>query len=166
VLSGTGNTFFGNSIHSNFGQGIDLNPNGVTPNELGDADTGPNNLQNFPVLTSVTNSGSNTTMQGSLNSRPNGAYTLEFFANAAADRSGFGEGQTFLGSTMVTTDSSGNASFTVTLPVAVAAGQIVSSTATDAAGNTSECSQNRAVASGNRAPVANPTPTPSTRTAR
>lgn len=150
----TSNAILSNSIHSNAGLGIDLNPDGVTSNDLGDTDSGANNLQNFPVLTSVTNSGSNTTIQGSLNSRPSAAYTLQFFANAAADSTGFGEGQTFLGATSVTTDSSGNASFTVTLPVAVLAGQVVSATATDPTGNTSEFSQNRVVVAGNSAPVA------------
>ena len=50
--SSAGNTISRNSIFSNVGFGIDLDLNGVTPNDgLGDADTGPNNLQNYPVIT-------------------------------------------------------------------------------------------------------------------
>jgi len=54
IYSGTGNAILGNSIFSNGGIGIDLNADGVTLNDAGDVDTGPNNFQNFPVLTSVT----------------------------------------------------------------------------------------------------------------
>lgn len=55
VVSGTGNTLETNWIYSNGGLGIDLSDNGVTPNDPGggDGDTGPNNLQNYPVLTSA-----------------------------------------------------------------------------------------------------------------
>src|SRR5205814_1988280 len=62
-------------------------------------------------------------------------------ASAAADPSGFGEGQRYLGSAAVTTDASGNASFNLTLAAATTAGEVVSATATDAAGNTSEFAQ-------------------------
>ncbi|MEO2025088.1 MAG: G8 domain-containing protein [Fuerstiella sp.] len=47
----TGNTISNNSIFSNGQLGIDLGNDGVTPNDNLDADTGPNNLINFPVLT-------------------------------------------------------------------------------------------------------------------
>ena len=68
-------------------------------------------------------------MQGTLNSLANAAFLIEFFANAACDASGNGEGQTFLGTLSVSTDANGN----VTLPLfAAAAGQIVTATATSA----------------------------------
>ncbi len=55
-------------------------------------------------------------------------FRLEFFANAVCDPSGNGEGETLLGSTMVTTDGSGNASFMVTFTATVAVGQFITAT--------------------------------------
>ena len=103
-----------NSIHDNVGLGIDLGTDGVTANDAGDADTGPNNLQNFPVLTAATPSGGSTTVVGSLNSTATTWFLIEFFSNSSCDASGNGEGQTFLGSHIYTTDGSGNVSFTET----------------------------------------------------
>ena len=138
-----GNAILGNSISGNF-IGIDLGNDVVTPNDPGDADTGPNNLQNFPVLTSATVAGSTLTVLGTLNSTANTAFRLEFFSNAACDPTGNGDGDTFLGSLPVTTDGAGNVSFTASLP-AVSAGQAITSTATDPANNTSEFSTCRTV---------------------
>ena len=128
--AGVGNSILGNSIHSNSSRGIDLIGDGVTPNDPGDADTGENNLQNFPVLTAATVGATDATVEGTLNSVADTTFRVEFFSNAAADSSGFGEGQTFLGFTEVTTDVGGNANIFVTLPVAVAAGEFITSTAT------------------------------------
>jgi hypothetical protein len=44
------NAIRGNSIHSNQGLGIDIGRDGPTQNDDGDVDAGPNDLQNFPVL--------------------------------------------------------------------------------------------------------------------
>lgn len=130
-----------NSIFSNGGLGIDLEDDGVTPNDLGDGDTGANVLQNFPVLTSASTSGGNTTINGSLNSTANTTFRIEFFASAKADPSGYGEGQTFLGFTNATTDNNGNVTFSAVLPVLPPAGQtIITATASDNLANTSEFS--------------------------
>jgi hypothetical protein len=135
-----GNAIRGNSIHSNGGLGIDLGGDGVTPNDPGDADTGPNQLQNFPVL-SVALAGGSTWVTGTLNGLANTTFTLDFYASAAADPSGFGEGARYLGSAVVTTDGSGNAHFEVVLAAPTAPGEVVTATATDPAGNTSEFSR-------------------------
>lgn len=137
------NAIQGNSIFSNSGLGIDLALNGLTANDAGDPDTGPNNLQNFPMITSVTSSGGTTTVQGTLNSTPStSGYRIEFFSNDACDGSGNGEGQTFLGAkTGVDTDGSGNASFTATLTASVASGKRITATATAPGNDTSEFSQ-------------------------
>ncbi len=135
--SSTNNAILGNSIRNNGDLGIDLGGGGVSPNDAGDGDSGSNNLQNFPVITSAVLAGGGTSLQGTLNSTPNTTFRLEFFSNAACDAPGNGEGQTFLGTTSVTTDASGNVTFTAT---AGAASGVVTATATDPNGNTSEFS--------------------------
>lgn len=129
VEAGTGNAIDPNSIFSNGGLGIDLGTNGVTANDTGDGDTGPNNLQNYPVLTSATTSGGNTTIAGTLNSTANTSFLLEFFSIAVCDGTN-GEGQTYLGSTNVTTNGSGDASINVTFAVSTTTGHFVAATAT------------------------------------
>jgi hypothetical protein len=142
-----------NSIFSNGALGIDLlNDNVPNLNDPDDTDGGPNNMQNYPTLSSAAVSGTNTIIRGSLNSNLNQTfpYTVQFFSSSQPDPSGFGEGQTFLGQTHATTDPSGNASFSFTTS-AIPAGQMVSATASDLFGNTSEFS--RAVAVVNTAPT-------------
>lgn len=130
-----------NSIHDNAGLGIDLGNDGVTANDLGDADTGPNNLQNFPVLTSVTSGTGQTEISGTLNSTANRYFRLEFFASPLCDPTGFGEGAVYLGYLdSVLTDASGNASFTTALSGNVLPGWAITATAIDDSGNTSEFS--------------------------
>jgi Ca2+-binding RTX toxin-like protein len=134
--SGTGNRIQNNSIFGNAGLGIDLGNNGITANDPGDPDTGANNLQNFPVLTTATVGAGSVTVAGTFNSIPSNTFTLQFFANTAPGT----QGQTFIGSATVTTDAAGNATFNQVFPVAVAPGQLITATAIDAAGNTSEFS--------------------------
>jgi CSLREA domain-containing protein len=144
IVSGSaasGDGILGNSIFSNGGLGIDLGNDGVTPNSPGGPHTGPNNLQNSPVIAAVTPGSSTTTVQGTLNSTPSAAFRLEFFSSAHCDPSGFGQGQTFLGFTHVSTDGSGNASFSVPLGIVLPVGTSVAATATDPANDTSEFSR-------------------------
>ena len=156
VGSGTGNAIRGNAIRSNSGLGIDLGKDGVTANDTGDTDTGTNGLQNFPIISSAAIASNATILvSGSLNSAPSAAFAVDIFANAACDASGNGEGSTFLGSGSVSTDASGNGSFSVTLPYPAGSGAVITSTATDAAGNTSEFSSCRTASAANQPPVAN-----------
>jgi CSLREA domain-containing protein len=96
-INSVGNSIRGNSIYGNGGLGIDLRNNwylgGVTPNDAGDLDTGTNNYQNFPVLTSVMTSNSGITIEGTLNSTPNTLFHLDFYASSACDFTGYGEGE-------------------------------------------------------------------------
>ncbi len=125
-------TALGNRIYSNTEQGIDLTDDGITDNDVGDADTGVNNLQNFPVIISANSNATGTTLVGTINSNANTTLRIEFFANrpSIADASN-GEGERFLGFVNVTTDGSGNASFNTTLTsVWINAGDKVTATAT------------------------------------
>jgi CSLREA domain-containing protein len=140
VSSGVGNKLRGNAIFSNGGLGIDLTPDGVTANDVGDADTGANNLQNFPVLTLVSANGGGTAIQGTLNSKPNTVFQIDFYSNGACDSSGNGEGALFFDTTNVPTDANGNATINFMSSFALASGRVLIATATDPTGNTSEFS--------------------------
>lgn len=97
------NRFFDNEVfipepnHAPAGAGalaIDLGNTGVTANDTGDGDNGPNGLQNFPVV-SVANRDTLTgqiSLSGSFNSSA-GNYRLVFYGNRANDPSGHGEGE-------------------------------------------------------------------------
>ncbi len=133
-----GNRIQRNRIFSNTDQGIGLGWDElVTPNDALDADTGPNKLQNFPVITkadSVTKK-----LKGTLHSTPNTMFTLEFFKNGSCDTSGNGQGKKYIGTKTVTTDANGDATFKVTTKK-FKAGKPVTATAIDPDGNTSEFS--------------------------
>ncbi|MCP5009815.1 MAG: hypothetical protein GY942_07555, partial [Aestuariibacter sp.] len=122
VLSGSGSIFYDNSIHGNNGLGIDLNNDGVTPNDYLDGDSGPNELQNAPVLQRVIISGTETIVQGFLLTKPNEDHDVTFYSNTQCDASFFGEGEQVIGSTTVSTDGSGYTTFLATLPVALPSG--------------------------------------------
>jgi hypothetical protein len=152
------NTIRGNSIHSNGLLGIDLGGDGVTDNDARDLDTGPNQLQNYPVLAAALAEGTGTRVRGTLKSLPDTSFTIDFYANVAADPSGHGEGQRWLGAVMVTTNAGGTANFNHLLDISVEPGQFITATATEGPvanlGNTSEFSASRLVVKlGDRAPA-------------
>jgi CSLREA domain-containing protein len=137
ISSATGNTITRNRIRDNTGLGIRLS--GVVANDANDADTGPNNGQNYPVLSGASTTATHTTVAGTLHSTPLTTFRIELFDNAACDSSGRGEGAAYLGTGDVTTDASGNAPLSLQVP-AVASG-VVTATATNvASGDTSEFS--------------------------
>ena len=145
-LNSNSNPLIQNSIYSNTLQGITLQqstPGIPLPNDVLDADVVPGNRgQNYPVLNVPVIASGNATISGTLNSQPSKTYRIEFFANAACGPTGFGQGQTFIGTVNVTTNGSGNANIgPVTL--AVPPGQsVITSTATDpVTSDTSEFSQ-------------------------
>ena len=165
VLSGIHNSILTNTITGNGGLGIDLRNTaagvGVTANDGADADSGGNELQNFPILTSaLVESPTEIRIIGKLVSVPGVRHEIEFFSNSTADPSGNGEGQTYLGSVTLTTDSGGEANINTLLTASVPVGSFISATATNyytiiifpVRGSTSEFSPNL-VATPNVAPV-------------
>ncbi len=135
ILAGRRVSVLGNRIDANGRLGIAFfeNATASTPNDPGDADDGPNGLQNHPVL-QVTGDG----IAGTLDSTPSSTFRIELFTNDACDPSGYGEGDLFLAALDTTTDAAGHADFL--FPLGSVEGVGLAATATDAAGNTSEFS--------------------------
>jgi hypothetical protein len=136
----TGNRIVRNHIYDNGGLEIDLDDNGITPNDALDADSGPNALLNFPVLESLSVSGSTVTTTGTLSAAAHTYYRLEFFASSTVDSSGQGSAERFLGATYVMTNAQGVATFSRQFTATLDYGWVVSATAASTAGNTSEFS--------------------------
>ena len=144
-----GNSIRGNAVFSNGGLGINLQPSGeanntITPNDALDSDSGPNALQNFPLITSVVPGTSTTVVAGTFNSTANQTFNLDFYSSPSPNSSGNGEGQAYLGSpasgnAIITTDGNGDATFNVTFNSNMA-GQFLTATATSSMGDTSEFS--------------------------
>ncbi|MDH3292758.1 MAG: CSLREA domain-containing protein [Acidimicrobiia bacterium] len=126
-------SIIGNAIWTNGGLGVDLvggteDANGVTANDPGDGDAGPNGLLNFPVLTVPEEGESLLTVTLDV---PAGDYRIEVFTNATdgADPSGHGEGETLLATKAVTHTGAGSEDFTIVVP-AVSVGQVFTATVT------------------------------------
>ena len=141
-IGNTGNAFFSNSIYNNGGLAIALDFPGVQANDLGDSDFGANNLQNYPVLSGVTRQGNTFTASGTLNSAANSSFTIQVFGSTTGDATGHGEAEFLIGTATVVTDANGDASYSLVFNATVPASAIISATATDAGGNTSEMSAN------------------------
>jgi trimeric autotransporter adhesin len=121
----TGNRFRGNTFRPP-GKGVEIFP--PTANDPGDADTGPNNHQNHPVITAAADSSAGSTIAGTLSSTASTAFTLEFFTGSVCGESNP------VGTMNVTTDAAGNAPFVFTTARHT---NVVTATATDPANNTS-----------------------------
>ncbi|HEV8444733.1 MAG TPA: right-handed parallel beta-helix repeat-containing protein, partial [Steroidobacteraceae bacterium] len=176
VIQATGVQVTQNSFSSNGGLGIDLDPRnqdpntlgapqGVTLNDNGDADSGPNNLRNYPVISSAVLTNGELSFAGF--ARPGSAIELYI---AQPDPTGFGEGLAYLGTftegsaadldagtgtygpgningLAQGTDTTNKFSFRITAPGSVALGTSLTSTAT-LGGETSEFSGNVVVSAG------------------
>jgi hypothetical protein len=176
VMAASGTTASQNSFSSNGGLSIDLDPvtrdpnnlgvpNGVTVNDLNDADTGPNGLANYPVITAATIANGELSIAGF--ARPNASIELYI---AQPDPTNFGEGLTYVmtlgegtGSDLDATtgsygpgaingivqgsDNTNRFAFRMAIPGGVGVGSVLTSTAT-VSGQTSEFGGNVVVTTG------------------
>lgn len=142
--TGTGYRLQENRIYGNGSLGIELGSDGVTPNDTSDSDSGPNNWQNFPVVTAA-ETGTSTKVAGSLTTQA-GTYTVEFFSSQSSTN---GQGQQYLGrlSNFVVATTGVAQTFNVSNLAAATVGHYVtataiseSDTATSDIGDTSEFS--------------------------
>src|SRR5262249_38365071 len=126
TVAGGQNLLRGNAIYENGALGIDVDSDGGT-------------FAHPAWLTPAPPSRPGPPGEGLVVGAPNATYDVELFDNAAADPSGFGEGETPLpGLQTVSTDADGNGSLLVTLPFPLEVGHCVSATATQADGTTWE----------------------------
>lgn len=133
-----GNQILSNAIYANGDLGIDLASDGATPNDAGDLDTGPNSLQNAPVIASAGIANGSATITGTLQSTPDTQFSLQYFSESLDLARPV---QTCLGTTTVSTDADGNAPFSATFPISDT-NVSFNMTATSQAGNTSEFARN------------------------
>ncbi len=140
----TNNSIRGNSIFNNPYLGLhlvgtnDVYPY-VTTNHTGFL-AGPNDLQNFSVITNAFGYAASTIVMGTLNSSTNRSFLIDVYRSASPDsyNGGYGQGQYYVGAVSVTTDGNGNAAFAYTNNAGNYAGQYITATATSAGGDTSE----------------------------
>ncbi len=123
VEAGVGNAIRANSMFNN-------NPGIVLLNAA-------NNDQPAPVITSATTGGGIVSINGSLTATADTIYSLDFFASDACHWSGFGEGQNYIGSADIVTDSNGDATFTEMFSASVPSGNFITATATSPENDTS-----------------------------
>src|SRR5208337_345140 len=136
VESGTDDSILTNSIYSNGQLGINLVTPSVPPG------FSPNNLQTAPLLTSAVGGGPSNGIQGTLASIATTPFLIQFFTSLVSDPSGYGQGQTPIGSTTVTTNGQGNAAISFTPTSSLPANIWVTATATNiSTGDTSEFSK-------------------------
>ncbi|MGH1488959.1 MAG: beta strand repeat-containing protein, partial [Acidimicrobiales bacterium] len=131
--AGTTASILGNHIYDNSGIGINLvggtENNLVTENDAGDGDTGPNDLLNYPVITSTNEAAGTVTVDFDLDV-PAGDYRIEAFTNpSGAHANGYGEGESFETAALISHSGSGAESFQMTYTGSV--GDVVALTATE-----------------------------------
>jgi parallel beta-helix repeat protein len=132
------NKISANSIFGNAGLGIELYPIGPNVNDAGDADSGPNQEMNYPMINFAEYNPYNiiTTVNGNISTIASNFVKIEFFISDN-DASNYGEGKTYLGYTIP--DVAGN--FTASL-YGITSTDKITATAIDSSGNSSEFSAN------------------------
>ena len=138
----------GNSIFSNSDLGIDLGVHPTLPSDVAENDVDDHFPPlNYPVLSLAFSDGTTTQIEGEINTPfyaipADGGdpvpvdVVLDFYSNASPDPSGYGEGQTYLGSWTLTAPTGPDGqpllttsmSFVATLPVDLPEGQWITAT--------------------------------------
>jgi hypothetical protein len=130
------NAILSNSIYANHGLGIDLGNLGLDPSLTG---PGPNNFQSAPLIANAQYNGATTVVRLVVHdATPGATFTIQIFASPSPNGSGYGDGRTLIATV---TGVVGNVVVIVPVPGNQnLAGQYITATATDSAGNTSEFS--------------------------
>ena len=138
ITSGFAN-IVNNSFQANLGLNIDIGSLGVTPNDVGDNDSGANELLNSPVLIRAASNGSMVAIQASINQGlANTTMVMQAYSGSSPNIA------RYLGTFSVTTDAFGNASIVQSITASVAVGESFYLTAS-ANGSTSEMSASQIV---------------------
>ncbi len=144
--AGSNNYIANNIIFGNTGLGIDLGGGGSTPNDPLDADSGPNNLQNYPEILARQVVNNHLLITITIDSAPQYSnYGVNGILVRFYEADSVGQGQRLLGSAYYTlADYNGGSP----IPKVVNLGDVnvlgisiddpITATATDASGNTSE----------------------------
>jgi hypothetical protein len=142
---GVGNSVLDNSFVSNGGLDVDLAQAGPSANQASNPASGPNALQNWPVLATAVRGGASggiESVAGTLHSAPNTTYRLDLYYGFACSGAAPGRGTAVypLMKTYVTTGALGEASFATSVPFTWGSLPLgaISATVTDPDGDTSE----------------------------
>ena len=140
--TGFGNSFKSNIFYDNTEMAIDIDAD-YTPSGLDvlDVDSGPNGTQNYPIITSSYVTSSQISIVGTFNSKANTAYTIQYYSNVSCNQSGNGEGKMLIGTQIITTNSSGNATINISFSAVIPVGSSITCLATDNLNSTSEFSE-------------------------
>ncbi|MEZ5464538.1 MAG: right-handed parallel beta-helix repeat-containing protein [Lysobacteraceae bacterium] len=127
-------TIIANQISSNGGLPIDISPStDLNINDAQDADTGPNGLQNHPVVTSSDSSGPNTVIEGTLHSTPNSGFFIDVYRATSCEADGRASVSQYLGYVSAATNASGDATWLYNHGSLLVDGYIVATASTSAA---------------------------------
>jgi trimeric autotransporter adhesin len=134
--AGIGNRVLGNEIAS-VDLAIDLGVMGPTPNDSGDNDSGPNKMQNYPLISHAYATATTIWIEGDVYSIPLQSYRLDFYGGSCCNH-GRGDPIHYYGhDASGVTDGSGHVHFWARLPKPSSM-MGISATATSATGDTSE----------------------------
>ena len=131
----SGNSITNNYISNHSLISVDLGGDGSTPNDIKDADTGPNELQNYPIIEMVAVSSNRTQIAGKLESTPNASFQIDLFSQVDGVL-----GNQFNASLSVTTDSNGVAYWLFDQAIGIAPNSVMYATARNSLGSHSEIS--------------------------